>query len=410
MLSRGIGCGGEYTPTAPGRSRSVACRVMADSPGGLRFAAVVTAIALTTACSGADASSSASKVPAVTTTTTPVVTTTAPPTTTTAAAADDVEGADSALARLVIDFYRDAGASGPVRASASVETVEDARVAVVESGPDVLAAIDEGHGWRLVAGKAPSVDVDGWFGGPRVVAVVGSDARPGEDPARSRSDSVHLVAFDGEASVTVVGVPRDTFGPVEGFGDQKLAAALSLGGPDTLRTSLETLTGFELDGQVITGFEGFRQIAGQILGGINITLDEPVRDPSSGSDFDEGFQYMNGFQALAFARARKTIDDGDFGRQRNGGLVLIALLGTLHLRGPAALPGYLAAGNPWVVTDLPVDEQLALGLAALTVDPASVTNLVLPGRATMKDGSSIVLLDPEAKDILADLEDGRLDG
>jgi LCP family protein required for cell wall assembly len=384
---------------------------MAESPGGVRLAAVVVIMALTAACSGAGTSSPTSPVPAITTTTVGATSTTQTTgTTTTARAADVVDGADPDLSRMIVDFYRDAGVQDPIRATASVDVVEDVRVAVIQSGADVLAAIDEGDGWRLVAGSAPSVDVDAWFGGPRVVAVVGSDARPGEDPARSRSDSVHLVAFDGESSVTVVGIPRDTFGPVPGFGEQKLAAALSLGGPGTLRATLESLAGFELDGQAITGFEGFRQIAGQILGGINITLDEAVRDPSSGSDFDQGFQYMNGFQALAFARARKTIEDGDFGRQRNGGLVLIALLGTLHLRGPAALPGYLAATSPWIVTDLPIDEQLSLGLAALTIDPASVTNLVLPGRATTRDGSSIVLLDPEAQDILADLADGSLDG
>ncbi len=383
---------------------------MAGIPGGTRIGAVVTAFALAAvSCTGADASAPPEPVPAATTTT--VTTSTTTSTTIAPTAADVVEGADPELEELVVGFYRDAGASpGSVRASATVDRVDGTRVALIEAGGDLLAAIDEGDGWRLVAGVAPSVGVEGWFGGPRVVAVVGSDARPGEDPARSRADSVHLVAFDGNSSVTVVGIPRDTFGPVEGFGSQKLASALSLGGPDTLQSTLERIAGFELDGYLITGFEGFRQLAGQILGGINITLDEPVRDRSSGSDFDEGLQYMNGFQALAFARARKALEDGDFGRQRNGGLVLIALLGTLHLRGPSALPGYLAAGDQWVVTDLPVADRLALGVAALTVDPRSVVNLVLPGRATIRDGSSIVLLDSEADDILSDLADGRLDG
>jgi hypothetical protein len=51
-----------------------------------------------------------------------------------------------------------------------------------------------------------------------------------------------------------------------------------------------------------------------------------------------------------------------------------------------------------------------LSLAALSVDPGSITNEVLPGRAVIRNGSSVVELSPEAPAILADLADGSLDG
>ena len=56
---------------------------------------------------------------------------------------------------------------------------------------------------------------------PRLVAVVGSDARPGEDILTTRTDSIHFVGLDGKGHGGIVGVPRDSWVPIAGGGGRR---------------------------------------------------------------------------------------------------------------------------------------------------------------------------------------------
>src|SRR5207244_10150991 len=87
--------------------------------------------------------------------------------------------------------------------------------------------------------------------------VVGSDARPHEDPRRAHGDSIHLLAVDPVARRgTVLGFPRDSWVEVPGHGNRKLTDALLLGGPDLMARTVEHLTGLPADLYVATGFPG----------------------------------------------------------------------------------------------------------------------------------------------------------
>jgi polyisoprenyl-teichoic acid--peptidoglycan teichoic acid transferase len=392
------------------------------------------AIVLTLVLSMAAASCSAEPTEDTTTTTLDVTTTTTtvPPTTTTTEPpiGAQLAGAPPQLVDLVVGYYAYAGGSSadpppapaellpqpgqtppPLEGEAAVALLHGQQIAVVTIGNDLLAAIDDGTGWRLVGGNAPTVGAGPYWGAfPRIVAVVGSDARPGENVERTRADSLHLVGLDGQGGAGVVGIPRDSYVPVPDRGRRKINAALAIGGPELLTATLESTSGIELEGYLLTGFVGFQEMLGHVLGGINLDIPLRIVDSASGANFSPGEQYLNGPNALAFARARKSLPRGDFTRQLHGGLLILGSLFFAQVKGPLAVPGLLEGSEPWMFTNLTPEQLLTFSLAALETRPWEIPNVVVPGRSSTVGGASVVLLSPEAGDVFSDLADGRLDG
>ena len=293
-------------------------------------------------------------------------------------------------------------------ATATVVRGSGYSIAVVVAGSDVIGAINEGSGWRVVGGWLPSLDVAPWFRDvPTVVAVLGSDARPWESLAGSRADSIHLIALDN-TSASIVGIPRDAWVSIDGGPKSKINSALARGGAGSTMRTLEDATGLVLDGYVLTGFLGFQEILGNVLGGVNIDLPYGIADTAAGAFFDAGFQYMNGPQALALSRTRKTLPSGDFERQRNGGRVLLAALSTAQILGPEQVPGFIVGAVPWLDTDLDPATLLGLFLNALAIDTSTISNEVAPGSATTRGSASVVILSESAADLFKDLADAQL--
>lgn len=385
--------------------------------------ALLTVLVVVAACTTTNPEAVAS-VPESTSTTAATTTST----TTSISPVMTVTGVPLELTRLVESIYEHAAGTGesaidarflPDRSIAqgmagrtgvgNTATLGDVEIAFIEAGQDLIAAIDDGAGWRVVAVDLPTLDHRELGFDSAVVAAIGSDARPGEDPLRSRADSLHLIGFDGRTGAfDIVGIPRDAWVTIPGHGEGKITSSLAYGGPDMLRATLEALAGYPLDGMAITGFEGFQEALGNVLGGIQITLDAPMADRAAGAAFEAGEQYMNGPNALAFARARKSLPKGDFDRQRNGGLVLIAAAFTARHRPVPDTARLLAAATSWGWTDLSPTLLVQLATAIRVGDPMQTRNEVLDGVAVQRGTSSAIDLGQGASQLLADLADGSL--
>lgn len=249
---------------------------------------------------------------------------------------------------------------------------------------------------------------------PIFILVIGSDARPGEDIARLRADSIHILALDaGGAHATLLGFPRDAWVEVPGHGTTKINAAMTIGGPELLVATIEQLTGITMDYYALTWFDGFVQMINDI-GGLTIDIPFAMDDPEySRAEFEPGLQTINGREALAFARNRHDLPMGDFGRSENQGRLIIAAVAQLRAEfadDPSRLLDWLAAGLRSAQTSLPFDEVLSLAWVALRLDPATITNAVTPGSTGMVGDTSVVLLSDSDATIYADLaDDGLLD-
>ncbi|HSJ46087.1 MAG TPA: LCP family protein [Euzebyales bacterium] len=239
-----------------------------------------------------------------------------------------------------------------------------------------------------------------------VVLVVGSDVgrpyRPG-DPLRGRADAIHLVAVDvGARRATVVDIPRDSV-----IGGTKVNAHLATGGPEALVAQLESFTGLTIDHWVLTTFHGFERLTAE-LGGVNVVVDEPMHDSSSGSDFEPGPAHVQGATALAFARDRHSLSDGDFGRTRHQGELLLAIHRRVvgHRPGPRELVDLVATVGRTTVSDVPLPDLLPLAVLAIDIEPDAVDHVPLSGRTAMLGDASVVYLEPG--DTFARLVDGHV--
>jgi len=395
-----------------------------------RLTSLIAVVALTAvACAGGDETTPNAQPtrpePSTTTTTLPPTTTTTVPTLT-------VSGAPPGLLEVIENFYLYATGSSdaaplapdavvdsivareadlPESGSASVATFNEQQIAVAELGDDVFLAVDDGAGWRLVGGMWPSVSTPAYFGvGPRLVAVVGSDARPGEDMERTRADSIHFVGLDGAGGGAVVGLPRDSFVAVPGFGTRKVTGSLALGGPDTMMAAFSGLTGLPFEGYVLTGFAGFQELLGSVLGGVEVDVPLAINDRWAHVALSAGEQMLNGAEALGFARARKTVPGGDFTRSEHQGIILLAAARTVRDMGFGAIPGLMEAAEPHLATNLSPEQLLTFSAMAVAADLDSVSNVVAPGSPGSAGGSSVVFLANSADDLWADLADGTLEG
>jgi LCP family protein required for cell wall assembly len=366
-----------------------------------------------------------------TTTTTSTTTTTTIPTTTTTIAPFQIKGAGDELTRIIENFYDYAAgrtkekprAPKPVVSSIEPKTVEtpkrgsatggdfkERRVAVVEVGEDVFLVVNGAKGWEIVGGKWPSLGIGDFYGrGPRHVAVVGSDARPSQEVATSRADSIHFVALDGKRGGAIVGLPRDSYVPIPGYGTSKITASLSLGGPDLMMAAFEELTGLPFEGYLITGFAGFESLLTEVLGGVTVEVPFAINDRWAKVDIDAGEQILNGAEALGFARARKTVPGGDLTRSEHQGVILLAAARAVRKMGISAIPALMEASEPYLVTDLTPGQLLTFSAMAVSSKIDEIDNVVAPGSPGWAGSASVVFLHSSASDLWADLADGTLE-
>jgi LCP family protein required for cell wall assembly len=250
------------------------------------------------------------------------------------------------------------------------------------------------------AGHVPALDGSE----PIFLLVIGSDARPGEDVARTRADSIHLVGINpAKGKATVVGFPRDSYVPIPGFGTNKINAAMVNGGPPLVVQTVEDLTGVTIDYWAMTWFEGFEAMVNDV-GGLTVNVPFDVFDSYAHAQLEAGQQVLNGRNALAFARARHALPQGDFGRSENQGRLMVAALAQFRrefAKDPARLLVWIGALLRNAQTEVPLDELMTLAFTGTTLNPKRVVNIVIPGSVGMAGTTSIVNLDQAALETIS---------
>jgi LCP family protein required for cell wall assembly len=385
---------------------------------------------LATACSGGD--NAPETTTSSTTTTTTVVTTTTSATTTTEEAPQPVSlgfAMPDGFAEPLNEFYSwladdrnpkpnvpaellahvtglDRTGAGQEGHVTTAELTDGGSVAIAHVDQDVLALVDDGSGWRIVGAAMDGITP--WFGSePRMVLVIGSDARPGQNQQRYRADSVHIVTVvPSQGAGAIVGFPRDSW--VEGpDGMNKLTNHMAGNGPEVEMGIVKNLTDLPIEGYFVTGFLGFEGLI-KALGGLEIDLPSTMRSGNSWANFPAGEQTLNATRALQLARIRKGLARGDFDRSVNQGRIMQAGMDMIQTAGIDMLPEWIniLLDNVW--TDLSTEDVLTLAASIYFFDSDQLTNVVLPGKVGTAGSASVVYLSPEAEDVYRDLEDGLL--
>lgn len=297
-----------------------------------------------------------------------------------------------------------AGTEGQVT-TADLESGD--RVAIARVDADVLALIDDGAGWRIVGAAMDGTTP--WFGAePRMVLVIGSDARPGENQQTFRADSVHIVTVvPGEGAGAILGFPRDSW--VEGpDGMNKLTNHMAGAGPQVIFDIITGLTDLPIEGYFVTGFLGFDNLITE-LGGLHIDLPTTMRSGNNWDNFPAGEQTLNPTRTLQLARIRKGLPRGDFDRSVNQGRIMQAGMTMVQAAGIEMLPSWIKILMDSVWTDLSTEDVLTLAASTYFFDSDQLTNTVVPGRVGTAGSASVVYITDDAEAYYRDLEDGLLD-
>jgi LCP family protein required for cell wall assembly len=224
-----------------------------------------------------------------------------------------------------------------------------------------LASYINGTVGRIVAGTA-----GGGSSGPMNILVAGVDLRTGLTRGQIRalhvghvdtanSDTLMLVHISADRSrVTVVSFPRDSWVDIPGHGMNKINSAFGFGGPELMVATVEHDTGLTVNHYIEVNFLGFVRVI-DALGGVNICLQQTVRDPYSGLRLTAGVHHVNGITALKYARDRHSFPMSDLARIDHQQSLLSSLLrqtiSSHTLANPLRLSQVMQAGLSAVKVD-----------------------------------------------------------
>ncbi len=252
----------------------------------------------------------------------------------------------------------------------------------VASTQSVLVRVERASGTDLVG------DDTVW------ILAVGSDARPGEDMLRTRGDALQLVGMNlRTGAATAIGIPRDSYVAIPGFGSGRVNSALTYGGPDLLGRTVGDLVGITPDYVFVTRFPFFEDLVDDI-GGITVRNPRAFSDPSLKREgFRPGTIRLGGYDAMAFSRIRKSLPGGDFDRSANQQRVLRGI--HQRIRSQAGRPGFVERGVLSVLAHLDTGavaapELFRIARAVAAVRSDKITTCVLGGAIATISGASVV--------------------
>ncbi len=251
------------------------------------------------------------------------------------------------------------------------------------------------------------------------IALFGIDARPGEEV--SRSDSIMILTIDNtRGKLKLTSVMRDSLVSIGGD-ENKINHAYTLGAKQAVRTLNEN---FDLD---ITEYAtvNFNQMCDiiDIIGGINITVFDYEVDETNRfireycveqrgipnyEDYyirEEGYQWLNGVQAMSYGRIRKNGTGDDWQRVNRQAAVLKCMIQKVDSLSIGKLADLAVEILPNMKTSLKISELTPLMGGMLRNGKPSVEHFRIPVDGCWEyssDGAYILFDTEEASQQLHD--------
>jgi LCP family protein required for cell wall assembly len=223
---------------------------------------------------------------------------------------------------------------------------------------------------------------------------------------------VHLTSDRQRAYV--VAIPRDAWVEIPGFGQAKVNAAYSLGGPSLMVRTVEQLTDVRIDHVAVVDWHGLVTLIDS-LGGLELTFADTTvaRDRVWGP----GTYLLSGAEVRDYVSERLSLPNGDFDRIERQQEVLRAIgeeLLTRNVLGDplSALSSARAAARSVSVDEgLGITKMVRLAISVRNLDPGRVRYLTAPNLGIGWEGDqSVVHLDADALGgYFAAFESGQLE-
>ncbi|MEX2322734.1 MAG: LCP family protein [Acidimicrobiia bacterium] len=238
--------------------------------------------------------------------------------------------------------------------------------------------------------------------------IVGSDERHETDLSR-RADVIIVFVITPDADPLLFSIPRDLWitNPCTG-GRSRVNANLNgcgdtAPGPEQLAIAVEDFTGIGIDHFAVLGFDGFTAVVDRV-GGVEICVENAVRDTRAELDLPAGCTLADGTQSLAWVRSRNTQEfvDGVWRRmavddltrnQRQQDLVIQALARLSGFNSVADLSGMVddLAGAFLIDDGLGINGAVELAWRLRGIDTSRIVRIVIPTVGFLSpDGESVL--------------------
>ncbi len=182
-------------------------------------------------------------------------------------------------------------------------------------------------------------------------------------------DTLMLLTFNPKTlTLSMFSIPRDLYVPIA-CNNNKLAKINSSAayGTNCVISTIKKLTDIDIDYFVKINFKGVVELV-DTLGGINVDVGIDFCEQNSNREFgdkliclNKGYQKLNGEQALAFARHRKTLIRGDIDRIANQQKVVEAILNEVkNINNFKTIENILEAINNNIDTNITRNQILSL--------------------------------------------------
>ncbi|WP_173157880.1 LCP family protein [Phytohabitans suffuscus] len=273
------------------------------------------------------------------------------------------------------------------------------------------------------------------------------DRRAAHPPSH---DQAYLVSLPRDWRVQIPAYPKTGFGG----STEKINSAFSYGyqgpgtelekrarGVDSLAQTVHTLTGIKFNGAAIIDFAGFESVV-KTLGGVNMCVDERAESIHLGIDkkgkiyklwykegegiqdlppgakavvHEKGCRRMSAELALDYARIRKSLSDGDYGRQRHQQQLIKAIAKEATSKGVITNPLKLnnvikAAGKAFVLDTqgIPVEDFIFTLRGVAAHDLVLIKTNAGKFNTQRVNGQEFEQLSEESLQMLGAVRDGRL--
>ena len=264
-----------------------------------------------------------------------------------------------------------------------------------------------------------------------------ADLHAGVDEGEENTDTIMIIRIPDDGSrATAVSIPRDTYVEDGDFGNTKIngvfanhktdkvdeleqenAEAEAEGkkkphsakeieqqgveaGRQGLISMVRSLTDIDIDHYAEVGLLGFVLLT-DAVGGVDVCLNNDVKDVMSGADFKKGRQTLHGAQGLSFVRQRYELPRGDLDRIVRQQAYMASLVSKVLSSGTLANPNKLSKIADAIERSVVIDEGwdvmgLVTQLSGLAGGNVTFTTIPVTSIDGVGDyGESVVTIDKQ---------------
>ncbi len=163
---------------------------------------------------------------------------------------------------------------------------------------------------------------------PFNIYVAGGDAYGSIDNVTNTDVNMIITVDPINRKVLLTSIPRDYYVNLPSFGDDAYDKLTHAGyyGIEESAKAIENLLDIDINYYVKVNFSTIEGVI-DAIGGVDVDSDYSFNERAYGIyHFNKGMNHLNGKQALAFARERKSFKDGDVQRVKNQQKVLTAII------------------------------------------------------------------------------------